>query len=40
MNVEDLKIWFREKGYSDYLLRTRLKRPLDALQVMRIIALK
>ena len=38
MHVEDLKIWFRKKGYSDYPLRNKLKRPLDALQVMRIIA--
>ena len=36
----DYKTLFRKRGYPDYLIKENVERPLDSLQVMKIIAKK
>ena len=40
VDVEDLQIWSRKRDVLSIVLRSKLKRPLDSLQVMKIIAKK
>ena len=41
VHVEDLKTWFCKRGYpGTILLRNGLKRPIDSVRVMKIIAKK
>ena len=39
-DVEDLQIWSGKRDVLTIVLRSKLKRPLDSLQVMKIIAKK
>ena len=40
VDVEDLQIWSRKRDVLSIVLRSKLKRPLDSLQVIKIIAKK
>ena len=40
VHVEDLKIWFRKRGYPDYLIKEQVGKALRLLQVIKIIAKK